>query len=484
MESTVMQTASSRWLSLAVLCVGVLMIVLDQTIVNVALPSIQADLGFSQSGLAWVVNAYLVAFGGLLLLAGRMGDLLGRRNVFLAGLAVFTVASVICGVATNQAMLVGARFVQGLGGAATTAVVLGMIVTMFDEPAAQAKAMGVYGFVAAAGGTLGLLLGGVLVQALNWHWIFFVNVPIGLITALLALHLVEPDQGLGLAGGADGLGAALVTGALMLGVYTIVDSAQLGSNGTTVLALVAVALLAGFLVRQSVAANPLMPLTIFRSRTLSGANAIQALTVAGMISMLFLSSLYLEQVLRFTPLQLGLSFLPASLTIATLSLWLAPRLNVRFGSRRVLLAGLTLAFVGLVLMARAPVAGQYLTDVLPAMAFIGVGIGIMFPALVTLAMAGIAPEDSGLASGLINTSGQVGGALGLAILATIAAVRSAGLQAAGLEPAEALAGGFDLAFAIGAALFAVAILITVTVIRDSASDACTIPAELPTAQAA
>jgi EmrB/QacA subfamily drug resistance transporter len=479
-----MQTASSRWLSLAVLCVGVLMIVLDQTIVNVALPSIQADLGFSQSGLAWVVNAYLVAFGGLLLLAGRMGDLLGRRNVFLAGLAVFTVASVICGVATNQAMLVGARFVQGLGGAATTAVVLGMIVTMFDEPAAQAKAMGVYGFVAAAGGTLGLLLGGVLVQALNWHWIFFVNVPIGLITALLALHLVEPDQGLGLAGGADGLGAVLVTGALMLGVYTIVDSAQLGSTGTTVLALVAVALLAGFLVRQSVAANPLMPLTIFRSRTLSGANAIQALTVAGMISMLFLSSLYLEQVLRFTPLQLGLSFLPASLTIATLSLWLAPRLNVRFGSRRVLLTGLTLAFVGLVLMARAPVAGKYLTDVLPAMAFIGVGIGIMFPALVTLAMAGIAPEDSGLASGLINTSGQVGGALGLAILATITAVRSAGLQAAGLEPAEALAGGFDLAFAIGAALFAVAILITVTVIRDSASDACTIPAELPTAQAA
>ncbi len=306
-----MQTPSSRWLSLAILCVGVLMIVLDRTIVNVALPSIQADLGFSQSGLAWVVNAYLVAFGGLLLLAGRMGDLLGRRNVFLAGLAVFTVASLICGVSTNQAMLVGACFVQGLGGAATTAVVLGMIVTMFDQPAAQAKAMGVYSFVAAAGGTIGLLLGGVLTQALNWHWIFFVNVPIGLITALLALRLVERDQGLGLARGADGLGAVLVTGALMLGVYTIVDSAKLGSTATTVLALVAVALLAGFLVRQSMAANPLMPLTIFRSPTLSGANAIQALTVAGMISMLFLSSLYLEQVLRFTPLQLGLSFLPA-----------------------------------------------------------------------------------------------------------------------------------------------------------------------------
>ncbi|HEU0167333.1 MAG TPA: MFS transporter, partial [Chloroflexota bacterium] len=409
-----MQTFPSRWLSLAVLCTGVLMIVLDQTIVNVALPSIQADLGFSQAGLAWVVNAYLVAFAGVLLLAGRMGDLLGRRNVFLGGLALFTVASAACGLSTSQAMLVGARFVQGLGGAAATAVTLGMIVTLFPEPAAQAKALGVYSFVAAAGGTVGLVLGGVLIQALNWHWIFFVNLPIGAVTGLLALRFVSADKGLGVRHGADGYGALLVTASLMLGVYAIVDSAAIGGVATALLGLTALLLMAGFIVRQRLAANPLMPLAIFRSRAVTGANAIQGLTVAGMIGMLFLSSLYLEQVLGFGPLQLGLSFMPASITIALLSLWLAPRLCVRFGPRAVLLAGLTLGFFGLVLMARAPVDGRYATDVLPAMLLIGFGIGVMFPALMTLAMSGIGPEDSGAASGLVNTSGQLGGALGLA----------------------------------------------------------------------
>jgi EmrB/QacA subfamily drug resistance transporter len=466
-----MQANPSRGLSLAVLCTGVLMIVLDQTIVNVALPSIQADLGFSQAGLAWVVNGYLVAFAGFLLLAGRVGDLLGRRNVFLGGLAVFTAASVVCGLSTSQEMLVAARFIQGAGGAAATAVVLGMIVTLFPEPEAQAKALGVYSFVAAAGGTVGLVLGGLLTQALNWHWIFFVNLPIGALTGLLAMRFVAADAGLGVRHGADGLGALLVTSSLMLGVYAIVDSAAIGASATAVLVIVALALMAGFLARQATAANPLMPLAILRSRSIAGANAIQALTVAGMIGMLFLSSLYLEQVLGFGPLALGVSFLPASLTIALLSLWLAPRLCVRFGARNVLLGGLTLAFAGLVLLARAPVAGQYATDVLPAMLLIGLGIGVMFPALMTLAMAGASSEDSGLASGLVNTSGQVGGALGLAVLATFASQRSAGLLASGVSRPAALTAGFDLAFGISAAMFAVAIVVALTVLREPAREA-------------
>ncbi|MBV8086730.1 MAG: MFS transporter [Chloroflexi bacterium] len=472
-------TIPSRSLSLAVLCAGVLMIVLDQTIVNVALPSIQADLGFTQGGLAWVVNAYLVAFAGVLLLAGRMGDLLGRRNVFLGGLALFTVASAACGLSTSQAMLVAARFIQGLGGAAATAVVLGMIVTLFPEPAGQAKALGVYSFVAAAGGTVGLVLGGLLIQALNWHWIFFVNLPIGAATGVLALRFVAKDAGLGLRHGADGFGALLVTASLMLGVYAIVDSAAIGGAGTAVLGLVALLLMAGFIVRQRLAANPLMPLAIFRSRAIAGANAIQGLTVAGMIGMLFLSSLYLEQVLGFGPLQLGVSFLPASITIALLSLWLAPRLCVRFGPRAVLLAGLTLAFAGLVLMARAPVEGRYTTDVLPAMMLIGIGIGVMFPALMTLAMSGVGPEDSGVASGLVNTSGQLGGALGLAVLATFAAQRTTGLVAGSATQPEALTAGFDLAFAIGALMFALAIAIAFAVLRDPEEAG----AELPVAVA-
>ncbi|HLG70459.1 MAG TPA: MFS transporter [Chloroflexota bacterium] len=458
---------TSRWLCLAVLCTGVLMIVLDQTIVNVALPSIQADLGFSQAGLAWVVNAYLIAFGGILLLAGRLGDLLGRRTVFLAGLAVFTGASAVCGLSGSQAMLVGARFVQGVGGATTMAPVLGMIVTMFDDAAGKAKAIGVYSFVASAGASIGLLMGGVLTQALNWHWIFFVNLPIGLAVGLLTVRLLEPEKGLGMAAGADGLGAALVTASLMLGVYAIVDSPELGSAGAAALGLAAVALMAGFLVRQAVAEKPLMPLTIFRSRSISAANAVEALTVAAMIGMFFLCSLYLERVLNFSPLELGISFLPASLSISALSLWLAPRLNVRFGERNVLLAGLAISLVGLVLISRAPAAGRYLTDVLPAMLLVGVGIGVMFPALMTLAMAGVGPEDAGLASGLINTSGQVGGALGLAALATLAAGRTQGLLSAGAGSAEALTAGYDLAFVGCAILFVAAIAIALTMLRST-----------------
>src|SRR5919197_2838439 len=297
-----------RWIALGILCTGMLMIVLDATVVNVALPSIQHDLGFSQSSLAWVVNAYLIAFGGLLLLAGRLGDLISRRGVFLAGLGVFTLASLACGSAQSQVMLVGPRFVQGIGGAMTSAVLLGMIVTMFPEPRAQAKAIGVYAFVASAGGSIGLLAGGVIAESINWHWIFFVNLPIGLITAALAVRLLEHDRGLGFGEGADVLGALLITGALMLGVYTIVKPAAdqgWGSSETLGLGAVALALLVAFVVREATAPNPLMPLRLFRSRNVSGSNLVQALSVAGMFGMFFMGSLYLQRVLGYDPVEIG-----------------------------------------------------------------------------------------------------------------------------------------------------------------------------------
>ncbi|HTE86102.1 MAG TPA: MFS transporter [Dehalococcoidia bacterium] len=461
-------TAATRWLSLGVLCAGMLMIVLDQTIVNVALPSIQSNLGFSQSSLAWVVNAYLIAFGGLLLLAGRLGDLVGRKSVFLLGLGVFTGASLICGLSRSQWMLIGARFVQGVGGATTSAVILGMIVTMFPGPREKAKAIGVYSFVASAGASIGLLVGGVLTQAFNWHWIFFVNVPIGIVAGILTMRLLDPDVGAGLRGGADAAGAVLVTLGLMLGVYTIVETTDYSwsSMHTVVTGTLAIALLAGFLVRQAMAAKPLVPLGIFRSRSLSGANVIQALTVAGMIGMFFLSSLYMERVLGYSPLQLGLAFLPASLGIGALSLGLAPRLAMRFGARPILLAGLAAALLGLALLTRTPVDGRYVRDILPAMLLMGVGIGIMFPPLMMLAMADVSPIDTGLASGLVNTSAEVGGALGLAVLATLATSRTHALLTAGNGVAAALTGGYQLAFLISAGLFVAAIAVGFAVLQS------------------
>ena len=325
----------SRWLALVVLCAGMLMIILDGTIVNVALPAIQDDLGFAQSDLAWVVNAYLIAFGGLLLLAGRLGDLIGRRRVFLTGLTLFTAASLLCGLADSQAMLIGARFAQGIGGAMTSAVILGMIVTMFPEPREQAKAIGVYSFVASAGASIGLLAGGVLTQALSWHWIFFVNVPIGIATGVLALRLLAPEAGAGLRAGADVLGAVLVTGALMLGVYTIVQAGEhgWGSLQTLGLGAVSLALLGGFVARQATAATPLLPLRLLRSRPVAGANAVQVLMVGGLFGVFFLGVLYLQRVLGYDAIEIGLAFLPVSLGIGILSLGFSARLVMRFGPR-------------------------------------------------------------------------------------------------------------------------------------------------------
>jgi EmrB/QacA subfamily drug resistance transporter len=458
----------SRWIALVVLCVGMLMIVLDATVVNVALPSIQTDLGFSQSSLAWVVNAYLIAFGGLLLLAGRLGDLISRRGVFLAGLGVFTVASLVCGIAQSQELLVAARFVQGVGGAMTSAVILGMIVTMFPEPREQAKAIGVYSFVASAGGSVGLLAGGVLTQAINWHWIFFVNIPIGIATAVFALRLLDRDKGLGFGRGADVLGAVLITGALMLLVYTIVKPAAdygWGAGRTLVLGAAALALLVAFVVREATASNPLIPLRIFRSRNVSGANAIQALFVAGMFSLFFLGALYLQRVLGYDALETGLAFLPVTIAIGALSLRYSERLIMRLGAKATLLPGLVLIVAGLGLFTRVPVDGDYVTDVLPTMLLLGTGAGLSFPALMTLAMSGATPSDAGLASGLVNTTLQVGGALGLAVLATLSATRSDTLIEQGDSTATALTEGYQLAFLIGAGLVVVAIAVAVTVLQ-------------------
>lgn len=452
-----------RWLALVVLCTGMLMIVLDVTVVNVALPSIQSDLRFSSSALSWVMNAYLIAFGGLLLLAGRLGDLLSRRGVFLAGLALFTVASAACGLASSQEMLIAARFIQGVGGALTSAVILGMIVTMFSEPAEQAKAIGVYGFVASAGGSIGLLVGGVITQSIDWHWIFFVNIPIGIVTAVAALRLLEPDSGLGLSAGADLPGAILITASLMLGVYTIVEPAAQhgwGSSTTLLLSGASLALLAAFLVREARARTPLVPLRILSSRSLTGANVIQALSVAGMFGMFFLGSLYLQRVRHYDPLQIGVAFLPATALMGTLSLRYSERIIMRFGASRALLPGLAAISLGLLLLARAPAhGGSYAADVLPTLLLLGAGAGSSFPALMTLAMSDAGPSEAGLASGLVNTSAQVGGALGLAVLATLAATRTHTLIAQGRGSASALTSGYHLGFLVAAGLVLASVIV-------------------------
>jgi EmrB/QacA subfamily drug resistance transporter len=459
-----------RWLALYVLCAGVLMIVLDVTIVNVALPSIQDDLDFSQSNLAWVVNAYLIPFGGLLLFAGRLGDLVGQRRVFLAGLLVFTSASLLCAVAQSQEMLIGARFVQGAGGALTSAVVLGMIVTMFPEPREQAKAIGVYGFVASAGGSIGLLAGGVLTDLISWHWIFFINLPVGIATAFFALRLVEDGRGIGFDKGADIPGAVLLTSGLMLGVYAILGVTEDGwtSGRTLGLGLVAVLLVAAFVVRQARIATPLMPLRLFGSRNVVGANLVCAFLVAGMFAMFFLGALYLQRVLGYDALEVGLAFLPATLVMGTLSLRYAERLNMRFGPRNTLMASLVFIGAGLLLYARTPVDGAYLIDVAPPTLLIGLGAGMGFPSLMMLSMSGATMEDSGLASGLINTTSQVGGAIGLAVLATLSTDRADTLLADGESLASALNSGYHVAYLIGALLILFAFVVAVTVLRGGA----------------
>jgi EmrB/QacA subfamily drug resistance transporter len=464
----------SRWIALYVLCLGMLMIVLDGTVVTVALPTIQHELDFTQSGLAWVLNAYLIAFGGLLLLAGRLGDLISHRGMFLAGLALFTTASLVCGLAVTPAMLVIARFVQGVGGAMTSAVILGMIVTMFPERQEQAKAIGIYAFVASAGGSIGLILGGVIAEAISWHWIFFVNIPIGIATGLAAVRLLPADRGLGFGEGVDVLGAVLITAALMLGVYTLVSPASekgWGATETLLLGAGALVLLAAFIAREATARHPLMPLRLFRSRNVSGANLIQALTVAGMFGMFFMGSLYLQRVLHYDPLEIGLAFLPTTIAMGLLSARYSERLVMRFGAGRTLLGGLALLALGMAWFTQIPANGNYWVNVLPVMLLVGAGAGSSFPALMNIAMSGATRSDAGLASGLVNTTMQVGGALGLSVLATLATTRTADLARAGNSPAEAFTGGVHVAFYVALGLVLASLTVAVVVLRAAAEPA-------------
>jgi EmrB/QacA subfamily drug resistance transporter len=450
---------TSRWLSLIVLCTGFLLIVVDMTIVNVALPSIQSDLGFSQSGLAWVVNAYLIAFGGLLLLAGRVGDLLGRKRVYIAGLAIFTGASVLCGLSFAQPMLIGARFVQGVGGAVSSAVILAMIVTLFPEPNDRARAFGVFSFIASAGAAVGLLAGGLITQVVSWHWIFFVNLPIGIATALAAARLLDDDKGIGLGRGADVLGALMVTAALMLGVYTIVQTSDYGltSTRTLVLAGVAIALLGAFVVRQARGSNPILPLGIFRSRKVAGSNVVQALMATSFFSFFFLGSLDLERVLGYGPLAIGLAFLPVAVVMALFSIRFSAPLIARFGSGPMLMVGLALAGLALLIVGLGPTLADYTVHLLAPMVLLGLGGGLAFPSLTMIAMADVNPNDAGLASGLLNTTGQVGGALGLAVMATLAGSRTVDLINNGTETLTALAAGYHFAWLVGAAIVVVSL---------------------------
>ena len=447
----------TRWLALLVLCLGDLMIVLDTTIVNVALPSIREDLGFSQTSLAWVVNAYLLTFGGFLLLGGRLGDLFGHRRLFLIGIALFTAASLACGLASSQAFLVGARAVQGLGGAVVAVVALSLVMTLFTEPAERAKAMGVIGFVGAGGGSVGVLLGGVLTDVLDWHWIFLVNLPVGIAVFVLCLALLPASRGPEAAGRLDVAGAVTVTAALMLAVYAIVNGNEEGwSSGQTLGLLAAAAvLLAIFLGIESRVRSPLMPLRLFRLRNVATANAVGVLWAGAMFAWFFLSALYLQLVLGYSPLQVGLAFLPANLIMAAFSLGLSAKLVMRFGLRAPLGIGLLLSAIGLVLFARAPVDGTFVVDVLPSMILLGFGAGMAFNPVLLAAMSDVEPSEAGLASGVVNTSFLMGGALGLAVLASLAASRTDTLLASGDGRLAALNGGYHVAFVVGA-VFALA----------------------------
>ncbi|BEP60194.1 DHA2 family efflux MFS transporter permease subunit [Variovorax sp. V213] len=458
-----------RWLALMVLCLGVLMIVLDTTIVNVALPSIRTDLGFTETSLVWVVNAYMLTFGGFLLLGGRLGDLYGHRRLFLIGLVLFTLASLACGVANSQALLVAARAVQGLGGAVVSAVALSLIMNLFTEPADRAKAMGVYGFVCAGGGSIGVLLGGLLTSTLSWHWIFLVNLPIGVAVYALCIALLPSARGHAHGEKLDVAGAVAVTLSLMLAVYAIVNGNEVGWQSTQTLGLLcaAVVLMAVFIAIEAKVQHPLMPLGLFRLRSVSVSNVVGVLWAAAMFAWFFISALYMQLVLGYTPMQIGLAFLPANLIMAVFSLGVSARLVMRFGIRKPLSVGLWLAAIGLALFARAPVNGSFAVDVLPGMLLLGLGAGMALNPLLLAAMSEVSPTESGLASGVVNTAFMMGGALGLAVLASAAAARTASMEAAGAQLALALTGGYNLAFLIGAVFAAVAGLLGAVLLRTA-----------------
>ena len=456
-----------RWLALVVLCLGMLMIVLDTTIVNVALPSIRESLNFNETSLAWIVNAYLLTFGGFLLLGGRLSDIFGHRRLFLIGITLFTLASLACGLAITQGFLIVARGVQGIGGAIVSAVALSLMMDLFTEPAERAKAMGVFGFVAAGGGSIGVLLGGVLTSVLNWHWIFLVNIPVGVLVFVLSLILLPGTRVHAFKGRLDIAGALTVTTSLMLAVYAIVNGTNTGwmSGQTIGLLATALVLMMIFLLIEARVSAPLMPLGLFRLRNVATANAVGVLWAAAMFAWFFLSALYLQLVLRYSPMQVGLAFLPANLIMAIFSLGLSAKLIMRFGIRIPLSIGLFLAAIGLVLFARAPVDGNFVFDVLPSMILLGLGAGIAFNPMLLAAMSDVAPTESGLASGIVNTSFMMGGALGLAILASLAASRTSSLLSSGSSHLIALNAGYHAAFFMGAFFAALAAVLGAALLR-------------------
>ncbi|WP_255176111.1 DHA2 family efflux MFS transporter permease subunit [Bordetella genomosp. 5] len=460
-------TERRRWLALMVLCLGVLMIVLDTTIVNVALPSIKADLKFDEANLVWVINAYMLTFGGCLLLGGRLGDLFGHRRMFLAGLVLFTLASLACGMAHTRTLLVAARALQGVGGAVVSAVSLSLIMTLFTTPADRARAMGVYGFVCAGGGSIGVLLGGLLTGALSWHWIFLVNLPIGVLVYALCVALLPAHTAQGPRPRLDLAGACAITAALMLAVYAVVNGNEAGWTSLATLSMLGAAavLLAAFIAIEARVREPLMPLGLFRLRNVATANVVGVLWAAALFAWFFISALYMQVVLGYSPMQVGLAFLPANIVMALFSLGGSARLVMRFGIRAPLAAGLLLAALGLAWFARVPEAGGFWIDVMPGMTLLGVGAGIALNPILLAAMSDVEPADAGLASGVVNTAFMMGGALGLALLAALAGARSAALAAAGALPATALTGGYRLAFAVGAAAALLAALAAGLVMR-------------------
>jgi EmrB/QacA subfamily drug resistance transporter len=459
-----------RWLALYVLCLGDLMIVLDGTIVNVALPSIRDDLGFSQTSLAWVVNAYLLTFGGFLLLGGRLGDLFGHRRLFLSGIGIFTVASLACGFATTQGFLVAARAVQGAGGAVVSAVALSLLMMLFTEQADRAKAMGVFGFVLSGGGVIGVLAGGFLTDILSWHWIFLVNLPVGIAVFLLTLRLLPPDGAPMATGRVDYAGAVTVTGSLMLAVYAIVNGNEEGWTSAQTLGMLgaAAALMGIFLIIEARISAPLMPLGIFRNRNVSTANILGALLAAGMFAYFFFSALYMQLVLDYSPMEVGLAYLPGTVVWGASSLLLSDRLVMRFGIKPPLITGLTLMTAALLLLARMPVDGNWLVDILPATILIGVGAGIAFNPILLAAMSGVPQQQAGLASGVVNTAFMMGGAVGLAALAAIAASRTESLQDSGDGALEALNSGYHVAFLVGAIFIVASAIVAATLPRAEA----------------
>ncbi len=481
------QNQVRRWLALLVVCVGQLMIVLDSTIVNVALPSIQRDLHFTQADLTWVVNAYLVTYGSLLLLAGRAGDLIGRKKVFLAGVIVFTMASGLDGLAPDAITLIAARALQGIGGAMSAGVIIAILVTGFPRPAERAQAMSMFTFVIAGGGSLGLLAGGALTQAINWHWIFFINLPIGIATFVFGWWLIEENDGVGLRQGVDVLGSVLVTIAMMAAVYAIVTASSEGwtSAQTEGFGGVAISLLVIFFVVEASVRNPILPLRILRIRSLTGASVARALLATGMFSNFFLGALFLQHVRGFSAFDTGLAFLPATLALAALSLGVTARLMRSFGPRALLIPGLITITIALALEATAGQGAGYFPTLFGSYLLFGIGAGMSFMPLLTIMMAEVPAADAGVASGVANVTMQVGGALGLAALGTVSADRARDLVLSGHNVAAALTGGYQLGFSIAAAVVAGGLLVALIALRPARRPrVVTEPAGEPVAEAA